>query len=233
MEATNQRWLSLTGICTTLNISHNHAKWLAKKGVLSYIPGRRGNEWREARFLDPTPEYQAKLKLGEALYGRLSPVPTDLDLCGMLTIREVAQVLGWSLKYARKFSRKRKLPAVRVGNTDLYSMTTVRRLVWMRSGRTQAATKQQGMFLLRELIDFFLKETAAAEQGTPTDADFAEDSILQRKLIRMSKLKSPERELAFQDFYRKFELARQVAHHASPQSQTPQPEPQAPRPSDA
>lgn len=208
-----QRWLSLTGICTTLNISHGHAVWLAKRGFLATIWGDGGKTWKKARFLDPTPEYAEKLKLGEALYGRLFPVPVDLDLAGLITIREVAEIMGWSIRYARQYAFKGKIkPAVRAGITDLYSIAEVRRVFWKRNGRSRAVSKQVAPFLVREIIDYFLRTTAEAEREVPTDAQFAEDDLLQKKLIRMSKMKSPDREAAFADFYRKVELARLAVH---------------------
>lgn len=200
-------WLSLTGICTTLNISHKHAIWLAKRGFLPCIRGRNGAVWIEARFLDPTPEYAEKLRLGEALYGRLYPVPVDLELAGLLTIREVAEIMGWKINYARQFAYKGKIgPVVKIGITEFYSIKDVRKIYWKRRGR--GLSKQASPFLVRELIDYFLKTTAEAESEVPSDAQFAEDEILQRKLVRMSKLKSPEREAAFAEFYRKVALAK-------------------------
>jgi hypothetical protein len=209
MENT-QRWLSLTGICTTLGIGHEHAKWMAKQGFLTVMWGDRRKTFTQARYLDPTPEYAAKLKLGEALYGRLHPIPYDLDMKAMLTTREVAEIMGWTMKYAKQYLWKKDVPSVKVGQHQLYSILTVRKLLWKRNGRSASLSKQKSPFLIRELIEFFLKTTAADEQEVPTDAQFAEDELMQRKLTRMAKLKSPERELAMKQFMDKMELAKSL-----------------------
>lgn len=209
MEQLPQRWLSLDGICTTLNVSKDHALWLAKSGFLEVIWGsNKMRRYVDARFLDPTPAYAERLKIGEALYGRLFPIPHDLDLCGLLTIREVAEIMGWSLRYARKYAWKYKLPSVRAGRYDLYSPSVVRDLLWRRGGRR--LSKQKAPFLVTEMIEWFLRSTAQVEADLPTDAQLAQDEVMQRKLARMMKLPSPDRERALAEFLEKTEMAKQL-----------------------
>jgi hypothetical protein len=216
----DQRWLSLTGICTTLNISPDHAFRLVKQGYLEVIWGRPGRKNKDARFLDPTPAYAERLRLCETLYGRsnIEQFPVDFDIRGFLTVREVSELLGWTLMYTKKYLKTRKVPNVHIGQYVLYSMATVRDLMWRRSGRKQS-TKQRAPFLIREMVDFFLAAKAAHEEEVPTDNQFAEDDLLQRKLVRMMKMKSPERELALKEFYDKVALAKDVV--AACTAQTP------------
>jgi len=201
-----QRWLSLDGICTRLNISKDHALWLAKKGYLSVIWGNKTNKYTAARFLDPTPEYAEKLKFCEAVYGRTFSLPIDIPTTALLTIREVALIMNWKLVYARHYLYEKKIPAIKVGRYHLYSVETVRDLLWRRQGRK--LSKQRSPFLIQNLIDFFLKYQAEEAEEVPTDIQFAEDDLLQRKLIRLSKMKDPA---ALRDFLEKVALAKKVS----------------------
>ena len=120
MTTSNQRWLSLTGICTCLEITETHALRLAKQGFLVVL-GKTTIK-KDMRFLEPTAEYANKLKLGEALYGRLFPIPRDLDLTGLFTFKEVAEILGWSRSYTRLYLHENKVLKVKVGKYSFYSI---------------------------------------------------------------------------------------------------------------
>ena len=207
---TEQRWLSLTGICTTLQMTEWNIKTLVKQGVLVKI-----GTSKDTRYLDPTPEYAEKLKLGEALYGRLYPIPFDLSTTALISTRELAEILGWKLKYARQYVWREDVPHIRVGLYDLYTVATVRDLLWKRQGRKFAGRRSP--FLIPQLIDFFMRQLARENEEVPTDEQFAQDDLIERKLVRMSKLKSPDKEAAFADFYRKVELSRQVAAAMTPE----------------
>lgn len=206
-----QRWLSLSGICTTLGFSKGQIGHLVRIKALVTI-----GFGKDKRYLDPTPEYRERLRIGEALYGRLYPIPIDLNLTALLTLREMAQILGLTLKYMEKRVYQDKIPSVKAGMYNLYTVETVRDLLWRRSGRKRH--KQLAPFVIYELIEWFRKETAAAEEEVPTDAQFQADELLKRKLTRMARMKSPERELAFKDFYEKVMLAKSVVGSAKPSS---------------
>jgi len=199
-----QRWLSLDGICTTLGMSKEQIKYLVSIGALVSLKGK-SNMGSNARYLDPTPEYAEKLKFGEALYGRLHPVPIDIPTTALLTIREVALIMNWKLVYARHYLYEKKIPAIKVGRYHLYSVETVRDLLWRRQGRK--LSKQRSPFLIQNLIDFFLKYQAEEAEEVPTDIQFAEDDLLQRKLVRLSKMKDPS---ALRDFLEKINLTKKI-----------------------
>ena len=202
-----QRWLTIEGLCTTLNIGRSHALWLAKKGYLEVIWGPNGKRNVEARFLDPTPAYAERLKLCEALYGR-TPLPSNLELNGLLTVREMAEILGWTLKRTRDYVFEKKIPSIKAGQYALYSVATVRDIMWRRSGRKLA--KQRAPFLITEMIAFFEAMRVRSEEEVPTDDQFQADDLLQRKLARMMQMPSPQRELAMKEFQAKVALAKQV-----------------------
>jgi hypothetical protein len=213
MDSNNQRWLSLDGICTVLQTTHKHVLWLAKNGHLEVLWGNGSRKQIDARFLDPTPKYAERLRLAEMIYMRRYPVDEDFDLptAALFTKRELAQIMGWTIGYARKFfAMNRDIPSIKVaGNLVLYPASTIRDLIWLRRDRT--LSKQKAPFLLKELIAWFVKFQAAEEEEVPTDLEFQEDDLLHRKLTRLSKLPSPEREVAMRDFYDKVALAKQVA----------------------
>lgn len=207
--STDQRWLSLEGICTVLQVDRDHALWLAKKGLITVIWGRYNKKYTEARFLDPTPEYANKLRMGEALYGRLYPIPRDLSLVAVLTAREVSEIMGWTLRYTQTFLWKKKVPYTKVGNYFLYSVDVIRDLLWKREGRKMA--KQLAPFLVSQLITFFMAQYAKGNEEVPTDAEFTEDDLMVRKLTRMAKLPPLERAVAMKQWYEKVALAKEVA----------------------
>jgi hypothetical protein len=203
-----QRWLSLDGICTTLNINRAHALWLAKQGYLEYIPGPGNKKTAQARFLDPTPAYADRLRMGEALYGR-QMLPSNLEFTALLTMREMAEVLGWDFRRMQRFVYKNKVPHIKAGHYSLYSVAALRDIMWRRNGRKLA--KQRAPFLISEIIDFFHSMRLRSEEEVPTDAQFAADDLLQRKLARMMQMPSPQRELAMKEFQDKVALAKLVA----------------------
>lgn len=218
----NQRWLSLDGICTTLQTTKAHVLWLAKNGHLEVIWGSGGQKYAKARFLDPTPKYAERLRLAEMIYNRRYPIPEDFDLpsAALFTKREMAELMGWSLNYASQFLFKHKeVPSIRVSTYLLYSAATIRSLIWRRRGRS--TVHQRAPFLIKELIAWFLKFQQSEEEEIPTDLDFKEDDLLQRKLTRLSKMPSPERETAMREFYEKVVIAKQVA--AALKTETPAP----------
>lgn len=199
-----QRWLSLSGICTTLGLNTTQINRLVKDGFLVTIKANK-----EVRYLDPTPEYAEKLKLGEVLYSKQNHFPRDFDLVTLLTLRELAEIVGWTFRYAEKYCIEHKVPAVKVGRYNLYSVATVRELLWRRSGRKLAS--QLAPFRIQALIDWFLKSTTEAEKLIPTDREFIEDMNIQKRLAKMGKLPSPARETMIADFFRKLELAKTVS----------------------
>lgn len=204
-----QRWLSLEGICTSLQVSRVHAVWLAKQGFLVVIWGSKDKKIKTARFLDPTPEYADKLKLAEAMYGRLYPLPKDINLAAMLNVGEVAQIIGWTYQYAQKYLVQEKVPCTKIGMYNMYSVAAVRDLLWAREGRKRA--RKRAPILLSQLIQFFKAQYAKEGDAVPTDDEFAADDLLQRKLERMAKLPPAERAEAMREFYQKVALAKQVA----------------------
>jgi hypothetical protein len=211
-----QRWLSLDGLCTILKMNRKQVLWLAKQGFIPVIWGRGRRKIRDARFLDPTPEYAQKLILGEAAYGRMFPVPKTLALTGLLSVAEVAEIMGWTVKYAQYFLIYRyKVPSIKLGEKrskgsnvglcNLYTVQAIRNVLWKRGGRKHG--QYRGPFLLEDLIKFFRSYYAKECEEVPTDAQFAEDDLLQRKLARLVEMDNPA---AMQSFYDKVALAKKV-----------------------
>jgi hypothetical protein len=204
MPTPEQRWLSLSGICTQLSMSEVSVRQLAKAGYLVTI-GKGIN----LRFLDPTPEYASKLRLAEALHDQSSPLPKDFDLTNFLTIGEVAEVCGWTMSTARSHMSLYKIPSVKVGRYNLYSIAVVRDILWKRKGRKKAC-KQRAPFLIRDIIAYFLDYQASQASKVPSDEQFAADDLLQRKIAQVLKMRSPGREAAMQELMAKVDLAKKV-----------------------
>ena len=213
MNPLPQRWLSLNGICTTLNITATQVKTLYNQKLLVRI----GKRPEEHRYLDPTPEYAERLRLAAVMLSKNTEVPIDLPLTFLLTIREVAEIMGWTLRHAKHFLEDNKVPCYKSANrARLYSVSVVRDLLWRRNGRK--LSKQLAPTLIEDLIVFFRRFQAAEESIVPTDAAFERDSELQKKITWMMKQPSPQREVLLADFVEKLELARKAV--SSLQSQT-------------
>lgn len=209
MSTSDQRWLSLDGICTQLGMTKYQVTSLVTKGTLVAL-----GTGPKRRYLDPTPEYAAKLRLGETLYDVTRPLPKDLELLGLLTVREVAAIMGWTLRYAQTYLwTRKKTPSIKVGVHRLYSIAVVRNLLWKREGNRQRS--QRAPFLLNSMIRFFLDYYTAENEVVPSDADFAGDDLLMRKFSRLAKLPSPQREEAYRELWVKVSTARDVAEAVS------------------
>ena len=210
MPETMQRWLSLTGICDVLQTSPRHIEWLVKNRFLEKIPAhpRKGG----ARYLDPTPEYAVRLRLTEMIYGRRVPLPAWFDYSekALFTKNEIAVICGWTEMYVVKYLHQHKVPAIKCGHPKtglcLYTAKTVRDILWRKSGKRFGP--QKGPFLLSELIAWFWKHQADAGEDIPTDRQFLDDARLQKKLERILKMKSPQREQALRDMLAKVGLAK-------------------------
>jgi hypothetical protein len=203
-----QRWLSLSGICDSLGITEAHARWLAQKGYLAVLPAPKSSK-AQRRYLDPTPDYADKLRLTEAFYGRMHPLPKDFDLTALLTLREVATIMNWGMSYAGKYVVKHKVPSTKVGKYTLYSVADVRDILWKREGRS--ISKQSRPFQILELVNFFLRYQAEQTEGVPTEAEIQADNRLSRQFDQILKLKSPEKEEALSRLWARIETARTVA----------------------
>jgi hypothetical protein len=203
MNTIPQRWLSLTGISDTLSITPGQVKRLYNQKLLVRI----GKDSTSHRYLDPTPEYAERLRLAALMLSKNNAVPINLSMTSMLTVREIAQIMGWSVRYARDILAEKKVPCFKGKNRSaLYSITAVRDLLWKRNGRKQAG--KIAPMLLSEIINFFRRFQAAEEAIVPTDAQFAEDEQLQKKITWM--MRQPQREVMLADFISKMELAKQA-----------------------
>jgi hypothetical protein len=206
-------WLTLEGICDVLHTDERHVTWLAKNGYIEVLWGP-GRTRKGARFLDPTPEYAERLRKSELLYGRRQPLPEDFDLPNspIFTARELGEIMGWDYERTQRFLYKKRktIKAVPLGRhataIRLFSAATIRDLIWTRNDRSQS--KQRAPFLVKEILEWFLRFRQREEQEVPTDTEFQEDDLLQRKLTRLMKMPSPQREAAIQEFLEKVDLAK-------------------------
>ena len=204
-----QRWLSKTGICTVLGISEETLRTYVKKKYLVRI-GAGPN----IRYLDPTPEYKERLRIGEVIQSKHTNQAIDIDLTRMISIREISELTGWRFAYANTYMNRHKVPHVKVGDKQgnmyrLYAIQDVRRILWERRDR-KAMAHQRSPFLLKELIEFFWKNYKRDSEEAPTDTEFKEDDLLQRKINRAMRYKSPQREQALADLMDKAKVARKT-----------------------
>lgn len=198
-----QRWLSISGISTTLNLTPTQIKTLYKQNLLVRI----GKNPTEYRYLDPTPEYAERLRFAAVMLSKNSTVNIDLSLSFLLTRREVAEILGWNLVYAELYLRTKKVPRHKAANgVVFYPVSAVRDMLWKRNGRKLAG--KIAPMLLSEMLAYFWRFKAAEEAIVPTDAAFAEDAALQKKIVWM--MKQPNRDVLLADFISKMELAKRV-----------------------
>lgn len=209
-----QTWLSLTGICNVLKTNERHIRWLVKNGYLEMLPGKQYG-FAHGRFLDPTPGYAERLRLAAIIHHKRVPLPEEIDLSekAIFTRAEIAAILGWTDQYARQYLKEHDLPSVKLGRVKhgglrLYTAKTVRELLWRRQGRKTSA--QRAPFLITDLIDWFHKQTASEAAIVPTDAELAEDEVMQKKLAAILRMRSPLRERAMRELWEKVELARQT-----------------------
>jgi hypothetical protein len=205
MDSLPQRWLSLNGICTTLNLRPLQVKLLYKQKYLVRI-GKRPDEYR---YLDPTPEYAERLRLAAVLLSKNDEVPIDLPLAFLLTTREIAEIMGWTLKGAQNYLERKPIPNHKCKNrVRLYPISAVRDMIWRRGGRK--LSKQKSPFLIPELIACAQRIIETDTALIPTDEQFKSDEELQRKMKWIMRQSSPSREIMMADLLEKMELAKRV-----------------------
>lgn len=195
-----QRWLSLDAICTTLRLPRKIIRALVKKGCLVHIKTQAGD-----RYLDPTPEYAEQLRLGAMAHQKYYPIPDDITERALLTPAEISQILGINKKQTRTWLKRHDVPRFQVSrNLALYTVGGVREALWNREDRV--LHKNKAPFLIPELVAFFRRYYAAETALVPTDKQFREDDVLQRKLEILASLNDG----AKRDFSAKVELARKI-----------------------
>jgi hypothetical protein len=183
---------------------------LAERGCLAVLWGKGSGKIRDARFLDPTPEYARQLRLGAVIHSHQKPIPRDISEIAILSLREVAVIMGWTLKYAQKYTLQNHVPHIKAGaKVYLYTAATVRELLWKREGRTMAG--QRAPFLIPQLIEWFQKWYAEDRKNVPTDAEFLADEEIQRKLLRIVDMEEKDQSRARADFAQKTALAQKIA----------------------
>jgi hypothetical protein len=199
-----QRWLSLNGIATVLNLTPTQVKTLYKQKLLVRI-GKRPQEYR---YLDPTPEYAERLRLTAGMFfeGRHSGMRVDLPYSFILTSKEVAEIMGWSWQHADKVLRGNVKRYKAPNRIVFFSVATVRSMIWKRHGRKLA--EKTSPFLLPELIAYAQRLIASETALVPTDEEVKADAEIQKKMEWM--LKQPQREIMLQDYLSKMDLAKRV-----------------------
>lgn len=203
--AAEQTWLTLDMISSILRLPKPYIKELTRQGFLVTVGNHEFKRW-----LDPTPEYKEKLRLAAIIHSRAQFVPPDVSEIALLSLREVAEICGWTLKYAREYMKRYpKTPRFRVNSQlHLYSITTIREILWRRQDRRHS--KQRSPFLITELVEYVKREHARESADIPTDTEHAEDEKIQRKLEAIVRRSEQDQEAAKEDFASKVTLARKV-----------------------
>jgi DNA-binding CsgD family transcriptional regulator len=201
-----QRWLNIHGICAVLGMSENMIRTLVRKRQLVKITTKQ-----VSRFLDPTPEYQEQLRLGQNFFIREHEAELRFSAANILTQAEIARVLNINFRTVSDYMIDNKIPGHTITHGakryKVYSVETVRNMIWKRNRRGKGA-RGAGPFLLKDIIEFFLRYQATEDKFMPTDEQFDTDDFMRRKIARMMHMKSPQRELAFNAFIADVELAK-------------------------
>jgi hypothetical protein len=204
-----QRWVTLDALCTILRLPKGCVVSLVERGCLVALWGKGSSKYNNARFLEPTEEYKQQLRLGAMIHAKLHPTPRDISELALLTVREVATIMGWKMRYAQNYMNENKVPYIKSGHQHhLYTSQTVRELLWNRQGRKTAGRRSH--FLITELIESFQKWYAEDLKDVPTDAQFLADDEIQRKLLRIVEMQQEGQFAAQADFAQKVKLAKQI-----------------------
>jgi ribosome-binding protein aMBF1 (putative translation factor) len=116
--------------------------------------------------------------------------------------------MGWTLNQARMRLFRYKVPAMKAGaNIYLYSAAAVRDMMWRENRSTVA---ERSPFLLSEMIEFFQRWYADEAKGVPTDAQFAADDEIQRRLAKLVQRAEKDQSVAKADLASKTELACKI-----------------------
>jgi DNA-binding transcriptional MerR regulator len=202
----SERWLDFESLCVELQLPAKVVKRLIKEGKLVGIcHGRKGRYERDWRFLDPSEKYKRALSTQEKLLSFAYTV--DLLAYPLLATAEVAVLAGLSQERIRHFVFTGKLKPHKMGRYSLYSPDQVRAFLLWRERKEPTSRRARCEMLLR----WCLKALEANPEATMTLAEVRNDDLLEGHLRKLLRQKEPERTRSIQEFWRRYQLGKDVA----------------------
>ena len=200
------RWLTFDELVFELQLSPKRVRKLIREGRLVGIcTGRKANYATDWRYLDPSEKYKRALEEQEKILSHAHSV--DLMEFPVISSAEFAQLAGISSSRVRGLVFNRKLLPTKIGKYSLFTPNQVREFLLRRERKESTARRARCELLLRWCLE---KITARTEE-TLTVAQVENDDLLESTLQRLLRLKEPERTRAVQEFWRRYQLARDVA----------------------
>ena len=199
------RWLTFDELVFELQLPPKRVRKLIREGRLVGIcAGRKANYETDWRYLDPSEKYKRALEEQEKILSHAHSV--DLMEFPVISSAEFAQIAGISSSRIRGLVFNRKLLPTKIGKYSLFTATQVREFLLRRERKEPTARRERCELLLRWCLER-IKEA----EGTMTAAQVENDDLLESTLQRLLRLKEPERTRAVQEFWRRYQLARDVA----------------------
>lgn len=200
------RWLTFDELVFELQLPPKRVRKLIREGRLVGIcTGRKANYATDWRYLDPSEKYKRALEEQEKILSHAHSV--DLMEFPVLSSAEFAQLAGISSSRVRGLVFNRKLLPTKIGKYSLFTANQVREFLLRRERKEPTARRVRCELLLRWCLE---KITAGTEE-TLTIAQVENDDLLESTLQRLLRLKEPERTQAVQEFWRRYQLAKDVA----------------------
>jgi len=185
-----REWWTLQEACFELQASKKVVFFWVETGQLYAFKTRLGHY----RVLNPGPRIRRMMQ------------EKGLEFCPLLSICEVAEVMGVSRHTVREHVRARRLRAVHRGQRFglLFRPADVREYLWKREKLLRNGSRK---VYIRRMVEWFLDYYAARSAGAvpqpPDDLEPLLDEIL--------RLPANERRLRLSEIFRKLEKAKVVA----------------------
>lgn len=202
----SERWLTFDDLCFELRLPPKQVKKLIKAGRLVGIcTGKKMNLETDWRYLDPSDKYKKMLENQVKNLNNLHN--SDLLELPLLNPAEFAAIAGITAVTIRGLIFNKKLNPLKIGKYSYFSPAQVREFLLRRERKEPRSRRARCELLLR----WALAQLEKNQEEILTPEQIENDDLLESTMARLLRLKEPERTRAIQEFWRRYQLAKDVA----------------------
>lgn len=200
------RWLTFDDLCVEMQLVPKQVVKLIKAGKIVGMcvgqPRRLRTDWR---YVDPGDKYKRALAIAARIESRRYQI--DLGEFPVIATGEFATLCGFTSERVRGLIHRRVLKPHKIGKYSFFTVNQVRDFLYRRNRQ-----EFQGYRARMDALLTWAMEYIAAQQphGIPLEA-VKKDDEMEGTLRRLMRLKEPQRTKAVAEFWRRHQLAIEVA----------------------
>ena len=200
------RWLTFDDLVFELQLPPGRVLKLIRAGSLVGIcTGKKINLKTDWRYLDPSEKYKNALVIQEKILSQTHAV--DLMEFPVISSAEFAAIAGISPARIRGLIFTDQLVPTKMGRYCLFTAAQVREFLLRRERKEPRSRRARCEVLLR----WCLRAIKSRAADAMTQEEVRQDDLLEGMLARLLRLKEPERTQAVQEFWRRYQLAKDIA----------------------